>query len=390
MIALTNRQSHSQEQDGSALPDRIRVLHVNLLPPGHGGIERLLEAFLHGMNNRHIETSLCVLSKPNDCVSRLIEEGYRIWTLGRREDRFDFGLFRRVHQLLKQEQPDVIHIHGTAPVLFTVPAARMLKLNRLIYTCHFSQRNRTGLEHLWFRTLLRLVPDIVGVSGAARDVLVDHYGVRPEKTRIIQNGVDEHRFAPGTNTKQSPDDCLTIGFCGVFRPEKQVPDLIEAFAAVHQQSQGIRLLLVGDGAERDRYEQLVDQLGLAESVTFAGQQNDVRPWLQQMDIVVLPSREEAMPVALLEAMALGRCCIGSSIPGIIEVLDDQQNGLLFRSGDAEELTHRIRQLLKDGQLRERLGRAARTRVLERFSERRMMHDYEQLYREQMIRFPAEA
>jgi glycosyltransferase involved in cell wall biosynthesis len=190
---------------------------------------------------------------------------------------------------------------------------------------------------------------------------------------VVYNGVDLLRFA--APPPADPAAVPVIGFCGVFRPEKQLPVLIEAFAQLRRQGLAARLLLVGDGPTMPECRARTEQCGVTEDVTFAGEQADVRAFLRRMDVFVLPSRNEAMPVALLEAMAMERAVVASNVGGIPEVIVDGESGLLTPSGDMQRLGSALAQLVTDPTLRRQLGIAARQRVEERFSLDAMMGQY---------------
>jgi glycosyltransferase involved in cell wall biosynthesis len=358
----------------------MKVLHVNLSPPGKGGIERLLVDFVHRLHSDEFEISLCILGRESETSRELSRHGCKVWCLGRSEDRFDWDLYPRLVRLLSDYRPDVVHIHGNPGLLFAVPAARWVGLQRLVYTCHFSRSGHSWGKHALLGSLLRLVPVRVAVSRAAQRVLAEHYHLPPSMVEVVYNGVDLDRFQPRQHRGSSASAAPVIGFCGVFRPEKQIPLLIEAFARLRGEGRSARLLLVGDGPTMAECSEKVRRYDIEEHVTFAGEQVDVVPFMGQMDIVVLPSREEAMPVALLEAMALGKAVVASDIGGVPEIVEDGVSGLLVRAGDVEQLCSVLGRVLADDGARGRLGEGARRRIEARFSVTRMMGTYAEIYR----------
>jgi glycosyltransferase involved in cell wall biosynthesis len=356
---------------------RVRVLHINLAPPGKGGIERLLVNFFDSLHGDEFEISLCILDGDSETGKQLEGRGCKIWTLHRDPNRFDRSIYPRLTRLLRDYRPDIVHMHGAGCLLFGVPAARWAGIRNLVFTSHSSLLRPFSMRRAVLAGLLRLVSGRVAVSEAARGVLVQNYRVARKTVDVIYNGVDVARFQPACSERTSD---LTIGFCGVFRPEKQLPLLIEAGAQLRERGFSARLLLVGDGPAMPECRRLVESRKLADAVTFAGEQSDVRPFLEQMDIFVLPSRIEAMPVALLEAMALGKTAVGSAVGGIPEIIEDGVSGLLLQRAEAGELAAVLARLLDDQELRQRLAAAARRRVEEGFSLNRMMSQYADLYR----------
>jgi len=356
----------------------MRILHLHLTAPGKGGIERLLVDFFDQLNGTAFRVSMGILAGPSATAQELAERGCGIEYLHRRTDRFDWGLFPKLVRLLRRHRPDVIHMHTPAALLFGVPAARWLGIRALVYTCHASEPTRSALQFALVGGLLRLVPARVAVSATARRLLANHCRVPSASVQIVYNGVDLDRFAPPTDDGASA--APVIGFCGVFRPEKQLPVLIAAFAQMRKQGLPARLLLVGDGPTMPECRARAEQCGVARDVTFAGEQADVRAFLRQMDVFVLPSRNEAMPVALLEAMAMERAVVASNVGGIPEIVTDGATGLLTPAGDETQLSSALMRLVTDASLRRRLGAAARQRVEEHFSLDAMMAQYAAIYR----------
>ncbi|MEX2172924.1 MAG: glycosyltransferase family 4 protein, partial [Pirellulaceae bacterium] len=158
--------------------------------------------------------------------------------------------------------------------------------------------------------------------------------------------------------------------------------LIRAFAALQGQGKhaSLRLLIVGDGEERTRLEKLAFSLGVGERTIFAGYQAQPENFFQAMDLFVLTSRHEGLPLALLEAWASGLCVVSSSVGAIPQTVTGGVNGVLFPSGNRQALTDALARLLDDPELMGRLGRAGRARVGQEYSLDQMAAAYERRYR----------
>ena len=265
-------------------------------------------------------------------------------------------------------------------MIFGVPAARCAGVKNLVYTSHSNLGNNPWRLRLCSTAFLKAVPRVVAVSEAAKRVLVSGYGVPPTKVEVIYNGVNLEKFSPRATAKEGTRD-FVIGFCGLFRPEKQLPVLLRAFKQLRTTSRHVRLLLVGDGVEMSECRRLTAELDLGEVVEFAGMQADVEPFLQRMDLLVLPSSTEAMPMAVIEAMAMGKPVVASAVGGLCEIIEDGVSGLLVEPGNVEQLVDRLSRLLGDTELRSQFERAARNRVEELFSEAQMFRRYERVYSE---------
>ncbi|GLI35879.1 hypothetical protein DAMNIGENAA_33120 [Desulforhabdus amnigena] len=141
----------------------------------------------------------------------------------------------------------------------------------------------------------------------------------------------------------------------------------------------VKLVLVGDGPLRKSLKKMVDELGLADSVIFAGFQESVEPWLYLMDIFVLPSRMEGTPLSLLEAMAVGLPCIATDVGGVSKIMTHEKDGLLIESDSIFALENAIMHLIKQPKLRTELGKNARHTIETKFSIKQWARDIEILY-----------
>ena len=154
---------------------------------------------------------------------------------------------------------------------------------------------------------------------------------------------------------------------------------MEAFARLNRKD--ARLLLVGDGPGRDNLKQQVSLLGLDDSVLMPGNQSDVAPWLQALDVFALPSyANEGVPQALMQAMAAGVPVISTPVGSIDELVRHEETGLMVPPQDVAALTAAIARLLDEPALAQRLASAARAWVSERYSRERMLDSMEAVFR----------
>ncbi|MBZ5662466.1 MAG: glycosyltransferase [Acidobacteriia bacterium] len=209
--------------------------------------------------------------------------------------------------------------------------------------------------------------DQVLTSSAAFVQEIERQNVRPGRIHVQHMPI--RPFAPVAERKKTElrrqlrlEDGARVLLCvGRMSREKGHADLILALPLLREQagSQPLRLLLVGEGPERVRIEELCRRLELTEMVTLAGQQDDVNPYYAIADVFVLPSRSEGCSNALLEAMAAGVPVVAADAGGISEVVTNGENGLLVKKNSAEELASAAARLLEDGELRRRLISSAR-------------------------------
>jgi glycosyltransferase involved in cell wall biosynthesis len=137
--------------------------------------------------------------------------------------------------------------------------------------------------------------------------------------------------------------------------------------------------LIGDGPLRQELENLVSAEGLQNTIFFLGTRNDIPRLLSVLDIFVLCSLSEGLPLTILEAMAAGKSIVATDVGGIPEVIDDGIDGIIIPSDDSEALADSISDLLRDGQKRHDMGVKARMKFKEKFTVRAMVESYEELY-----------
>lgn len=218
-----------------------------------------------------------------------------------------------------------------------------------------------SLDHRFSRFADRLTDGIVVNCEYMRRHLMEE-GVRAELIDLCYNGVDTGRFSPGESERPARlagGDPL-IGSVCALRPEKDLATLLGAFAAVHAVRPAARLVLVGSGPEHAGLERLARELGIADAVVFEPTTSDVVRWLRMLDIFVLPSREEALSNAIIEAMACGACVVASDVGGNPELVGNEgERGLLFAAGNRQQLAGRLLELAADAGIRRRLADAGR-------------------------------
>jgi glycosyltransferase involved in cell wall biosynthesis len=232
---------------------------------------------------------------------------------------------------------------------------------------------------------MRSMDSVVCVSRAQADRVLCA-GVPRAKTTVIQNGIGDEAFvepAPENRNEmigwfESPPRWL-IGAAGRFSPEKGFQIFIEAAALVVQQQPEAGFILFGDGPLREELEKLITERGLLKHFVLAGFRSDLSRFLPNLDVNVLSSFTEGLPVILLEASAAGVPTVATAVGGVPEVVEDRVEGHLVPSGDAAALAQRLLELLSDGGRRRAMGQAARERVRRDFSFRSTSRQYYELF-----------
>jgi glycosyltransferase involved in cell wall biosynthesis len=222
--------------------------------------------------------------------------------------------------------------------------------------------------YLRIEALLALAGAVVAPSHAMARFLVGH-GLPRKRVHVIPYGMDVRRDAP-----TSSNDPPVVGSVTKLEHWKGVDVLIEACGQVRAP---FRLEIFGDGSERAQLEHRARELGL--DVVFHGTVPDVRERLERLDVFVLPSRGENLPVSILEAMAAALPVVATRVGGIPEEVEDGRTGLVVEPGDADELARAIERLVTDAEFRTELARRAPVRLRERFDNTRVAAQALELY-----------
>lgn len=305
--------------------------------------------------------------------------------------RRDWRALQRISRMIRTHGVDVVHTqgaHGTD--WWAALAARMTGVRsivtRPVALCDYDLPPLTFHRfRLTDRMALRRCHAMVFVSDAVRARSIACGEAVASRSRVIRNGVDLHRFTPVATATGTPP---VFGMIGQLLPVKDWNTFLNVATRVFAAIPDSRALIVGDGPERERLERDIAHRGLADRIRLVGFLSDVTRALAAMDVFALTSRREGLPVAIAEAMAVGRPVVATDVGGVREMVLHGETGFLASAGDAEALASGIVRLLRDPALRGRFGRAGRLVAERRFSLEAMVTAYGDLYREAATRHPS--
>ena len=161
---------------------------------------------------------------------------------------------------------------------------------------------------------------------------------------------------------------------------KRTDDVLVAFKRLRESGVDAVLCMVGDGPDRAGLEQRAHDLGIARETLFLGYQEKVAQFYAAFDALVLPSGNEGTPVSVIEALAAERPVVATRVGGVPDVVRDGEDGFLVEAGATDELAERLTRLARDPELRARMGKHGRDRVLPRYAVERLIADVDELYR----------
>lgn len=366
------------------MPEKINVLHI-IKSLGRGGAEMLLPETLKLHDQERFEFHyIYFLPWKDQLVDTIRNAGGKVTCLSAANNIKILFRARAVLNYIKTHQIQLVHCH--------LPWAGMVgriifRLARVpvIYTEHNKQERYHFLTRWMNRLTFNWQRAAIAVSNDVAESIQKNIKPRIPVYEIL-NGVNTESFQRDVISGQRmrkelsiPEDAVVVGTVAVFRFQKRLKEWLEVFAAAAQHNSSMVGIIVGDGPLRQEVEQHRKALGLEDKVIFAGLQTEVKPWYNAMDVFMMTSVFEGLPIALLEAMSMECAVVTTDAGGIKEVIRHEQEGLMVSVTEWEKLAAEIGRLSDDKELRKRLGKAARERVVEGFSLKRMVGGLEDLY-----------
>jgi glycosyltransferase involved in cell wall biosynthesis len=346
------------------------------------GAETVATRIALGLDPNRFDSIICSTRRsPPQQVEAARAAGVEVLEL-RRRSRLDVWRWWPLLRLLRSGRIDVVHAHKFGSNLWLALLTRFAKVP--VFVAH---------EHSWsYETAPRRIADreliarranaVVAVSPIDRTRMIELEKIPPHKVVLIVNGIPDPPISDGGRVRQelniSPTAAVVGTVCGL-RPEKELDTALRAVARLAPRRADLHVLIVGDGPERPRLERLARELGTPAKFLGYRPNAEVPDLLAAMDVVVLSSRFEGMPLAVLEWMAAGKAIVASRVGGIPAILEDGHEALLVPPRDYVAFADAIERLLEDPAERQRLGKAAQKRQHTEFRLDRTLSCVEELY-----------
>lgn len=385
LVTTYSRVSSRIETEG------IPVLHI-IKSLGRGGAEILLpETLRHHDQQRFRFHYIYFLPWKDQVVPEIRQAGGTVVCM---QANNNLQILRKVRQIaayVKQHNIQAIHCHlPWAGIVGRL--AGLLTGIPVIYTEHNKWERYHTLTYFANKFSFSRQQQVIAVSDEVAQSIRKHYGKNRPDVKVVLNGIDTGRFSPTVPLERNirkelgiSANATVIGITCVFRAQKRLTIWLEIAAQLHSMYPGLIFMVVGDGVLKKEIHEKAKALSLNACVHFTGLQTDTRPYLKAMDIFMMSSEFEGLPIALLEAMSMGCMPACTSAGGIPEVIQDSKNGLLVPVDHPLQLVDRIAYHLSQPESIARMKRSARETVVSAFDMKKMVRTLEKIYTEVLNR-----
>jgi glycosyltransferase involved in cell wall biosynthesis len=372
---------------------KVKVLHITSTRYGIGGVEKLLLDMSGKYDTERFDISYCNLFCDADGKGvfpvELRKRGLKVFEVkGKRWAEVPQMVFRVV-RLLRSEKFDIVHLHMLKATIVGGLASQFYRGTKVVLTKHYTDilsKHSAAIKKL-DNHFTKSANKIVAISEYVKADMVN-LSIPTEKIVVIYKRTDNSAFDPlAKESWPNPDvrkeAAFLIGTVGSLTARKGHKYLFEAISIVAERYGEIRLIVIGEGPEKQRLTDISKELGLGDRLTMAGFQENVAPLLKSLDLYVHPSIHEPFGIAILEAMTAGKCVIGTNVDGVPEIVLDGRTGILVNPASSSEIANAICRLMEDPSLLQRLGTQGREVVKERFMIENTVRGYENIWQNVM-------
>lgn len=368
---------------------RIKILETIRQGQIGGGESHVLD-LVKGLNKQEFEPVVLSFTH-GPMVDQLKQLGIKTYVVETLRP-FNVTTYNTVKDILRKEEIDILHAHGTRALSNTIFPTKSLGIPS-IYTVHGWSFHQDQAFHirkareLSEKFLTDQVNVTISVSKSNQQDGLNRFNMK--RSRVINYGIDLNRYNPDKKMNDLRQELgirpgkTVVGYLVRMTVQKDPFTLIRAVAEVAKTTKDIQFLFIGDGDLKQASIDLAHELNVSDMITFHKFRTDIPEVLNTFDIYTLPSLWEGLPIGMLEAMAMKKAIIATPVDGSKEAITDGQNGMLIPCKDHKGLANAILRLHQNQEMRKIFGEAARRTVEADFDVRMMVRNNEILYRELM-------
>ena len=271
---------------------------------------------------------------------------YTIPDIDNKSPKTLFKVFRIVYKIIKEEKISIVHTHHRMATFYMHLLKKICKVT-LISTLHGSFSDKKLLTNIIYKNV-----KIIACGYTVKDFFVNNYKIDEKNITVINNAIKKEKY---NKTSINLDEFeiesyKKIAYIGRLSKEKGVDLLIEAMPIILKNIQNICLIIVGEGPLEGELKNKVKELNIEKKVFFLGYQSEIQSIIQQIDLIVLPSYTEGLPLTPIEAFANGKPVVATAAGGTIEIIENNVNGFLVPIGDVKTLTKKIQEIMQNDKL----------------------------------------
>jgi len=366
------------------LNKRINIVHV--VPDiGIGGLSKVVVDISRNIDKNKYNVSVYAIRKcEEEFTQYLIKAGINVTHGQEMNQKYGYAAFVDIGNYLRRVKADIVHTHNTGAFIDGTMGAIIARVPIRIHTDHarlYPDKRRYLLAE---KILSYFVKKIVAVSEHTKNDLMKYQKISENKILVIPNGIDlgETENIDKENKKRElgiSNGAHIIGLGVRLEEQKGIKYLIRAMPCILKNVPGTVCLVAGEGSKRKDLENEALKLGISDSVIFIGVRRDMMEIVQVMDVYVLPSIWEGLPLVILEAMAMKKPIVATAVGGTPTAIKDGETGKLVVPENEAALSEAIIMLLRDKKRARQLGENAYKYYNEKFTVKKMLEGYESLY-----------
>lgn len=365
---------------------KINILFL-LLSLNIGGTERHIFNLVSNLDRKKFRSVICCLYDLGSIGKTLAStEGVKVY-YNLIRSKWDIAGILKLLKIFRNENIHILYtINSPLTQFLGTVCARLVKvdvcLTRVAATKPIFHAKRRKVVN---SIMLPFVDNIIAQAHSQKEYLIRHEGFKPQKVRVIYNGVDLEKFDKPLDIpslKQTigiPEDASVVGIVARLSPEKGHQTFLKASRKILDVFPSAHFLIVGDGEERKKLKKITHELAIHSSINFLGIRKDIPQIVSLFDVAVMSSNFETFSNSILEYMAASKPVVATNVGSIAELVIDGETGYLIPTGDSDALADRILRLLRNPVLAKKMGEAGRERVKEKFTIQKMIAGYESLF-----------
>lgn len=338
--------------------------------PGKG----IIQSILYAKSEQHYVLSSFIPEAGTDSeFSKIAKKNSTNYIPIIQKKTFDFRLIGQVYTICKANNIDIIQTHGYKGHIIALVLSKVLGIKWIAWAHGWTNENaKIRLYNKVERFCLKRADAAVAVSPNLHAIVSNIRG-KKRKTHMILNAVGEGELSYGIGGKATRQKHgikkgnTVIGCFGRLSPEKGQEILLEAAALILPEHPEIKIILVGEGQERNKLESLADRLNISNCVIFCGYQQAMQDYYEAVDIVVLPSHSEGLPNVALEGMMFKRAVVSTNVGGVGEIICNGENGWIVPPGDCSAMADCLKRVISNPELREKIAKSGYHSLYPKFS-----------------------